>query len=299
MPEKFNLELIRESIKSVPAMKYALALIALLSIVSSIPFTGISFTTAAIGVIGILILMVMIVIFTAVARLRGPIKKPAIILVWFSLIIMILSVTLVFTSVFFNEPLQIKEWILKQSRNKSIEFLKEVRDQIKILRGNWEDESNPEKPGLLTKIKEQAEALAGIADSDLNLGYQIEKYHFIAYAYVMVADLEKDRERSDKYANTAIENAQQALGKIAEAEKRRIEGDYFKDVCHWIIDDNQKDRMNHQVAMSYSILHRNGNLEAKQKGLDVIKKISSDFQIAHAYFNNSVLKPLFETNKPQ
>ena len=99
------LRILRESIKAVPAMKYALAVAGILAVVAMVGAFKLSPQMAVFGAVITLVLMVAMVIF---ARLTTTASRhfllPAKIMMWSFLVVTVSTAFLLFTSAFFHWP---------------------------------------------------------------------------------------------------------------------------------------------------------------------------------------------------
>jgi hypothetical protein len=99
------LRIVRESIKAVPAMKYALAVAGILAVVAMVGAFKLTPQTAVFGAVLVLVLMVAVVIF---ARLTTTASRhfflPVLIMTWAFLIVTVATALLLFTSAFFQWP---------------------------------------------------------------------------------------------------------------------------------------------------------------------------------------------------
>ena len=106
------LKILRESIKAVPAMKYALAVAGILAVVAMVGAFKISPAMAVFGAVITLVLMVAMVIF---ARLTTTASRhfflPVTIMMWAFLVITVATAFLLFTSAFFQWPRGLRELI--------------------------------------------------------------------------------------------------------------------------------------------------------------------------------------------
>jgi tetratricopeptide (TPR) repeat protein len=104
------LKVLRESMKAVPAMKYALAVAGILAVVAMVGAFRVSPQTAVFGSIITLVLMVAMVIF---ARLTTTAPRhfflPVKIMMWAFLIVTVATAFLLFTSAFFQWPRGLRE----------------------------------------------------------------------------------------------------------------------------------------------------------------------------------------------
>lgn len=113
-PQAGPIGFLKEAIKAVPAVKYALGVGGVVSIIAIVGSFGISYRVAVIGFPVILILMALLVVFARLA-VANPhhFLGPLIFLTWFSMLAMVATVTLIFTSVFFRWPLDLQSWLVK------------------------------------------------------------------------------------------------------------------------------------------------------------------------------------------
>ena len=102
------LAVLREAIRAVPAVKYALGVAGLLSVVAIPTAFGLNAPTAALGAIVTLVLMVALLIF---ARLTATAPRyfvlPALMFMWVSLVLVLATASLLFLSAFFGWPVDI------------------------------------------------------------------------------------------------------------------------------------------------------------------------------------------------
>jgi hypothetical protein len=105
---------LREAIRAVPAVKYALGVGGMLA-ATAIGYSFFKFDTrlAFVGAVVMLLLMTVLVVFARLSALPGTrLTAPAVALTWFALaLFMVLSSTL-FASVFFRKPLDLSCWLL-------------------------------------------------------------------------------------------------------------------------------------------------------------------------------------------
>lgn len=114
------LRIVRESIKAVPAMKYALAVAGLLAVVALVGAFKVSPQMAVLGALVTLVLMVAMVVF---ARLTTTAPRhfflPAQIMMWAFLGLTIATACLLFTSAFFQWPRGLRELTAPQATERA------------------------------------------------------------------------------------------------------------------------------------------------------------------------------------
>ncbi len=91
------------ALKAVPALKYALGVLGIVSAIAIVKGFGIDFRVAVFGTIIMVILMVALVVFAALTKARNPhLQVAALALMWSFLALTIMSAILLFTSTFFD-----------------------------------------------------------------------------------------------------------------------------------------------------------------------------------------------------
>ena len=105
------MELLREAVKAVPAVKWALGIGGIASVVAIVAAFGLDLRVVGLGVVIMIPLMMLLVLFARAASLTGKAMRiPALVLTWFVLIVfMAVSATLV-TSVFLDRPVRLRHW---------------------------------------------------------------------------------------------------------------------------------------------------------------------------------------------
>jgi len=103
------IQLLREAIKAVPPLKYALGVVGLVAAVAIVRAFRINAEIAALGSVAILILMVALLIF---ARLTKAAKHhfmlPSLVMMWSFLLLVIAAAGLLFSSAFFGWPINFR-----------------------------------------------------------------------------------------------------------------------------------------------------------------------------------------------
>lgn len=107
-----TLTILREAIKAVPPMKYALAVSGIVAAVATVKASSIDIRIAGFGVIVMFVLMTAVVLFVRVSSLaNGDLRLPALVLTWFALLLVIVTAATLFTSIFFRLPVNLQDWI--------------------------------------------------------------------------------------------------------------------------------------------------------------------------------------------
>jgi hypothetical protein len=93
------------AVKAVPALRYALGVLGIVSVLAIIKSFEIDYRVATFGALIMLVLMVALVVFAALTKVKSAqIRIAALVMMWCFLIITILSAMLLCTSAFFNYP---------------------------------------------------------------------------------------------------------------------------------------------------------------------------------------------------
>jgi len=105
---------LKEAIQAVPAVKYALGVGGVVSIIAIIATFGISYRVAVVGFPIIIIMMVLLLVFAKLAVAKPQhFLGPLVVLAWFSMLATVATVSLIFTGVFFRWPLDLHYWLIK------------------------------------------------------------------------------------------------------------------------------------------------------------------------------------------
>jgi hypothetical protein len=100
---------LKQAINAVPAVKYALGVGGIISVIAIVRGFGIDFRVAFWGTVVMLVLMTVLLVFAkASSRPQSAFKGPAFILTWFSLVLFMATATALFLSVFFGTPLDLR-----------------------------------------------------------------------------------------------------------------------------------------------------------------------------------------------
>lgn len=102
----FNL--LKEAMIAVPAVRYALGVAGIISVVAIVRGFGISYQIAALGAAVMIVLMTVLVVFARAASVaKGAFVLPALFLTWASLLITVAAAFFLLTSVFFGWPIKL------------------------------------------------------------------------------------------------------------------------------------------------------------------------------------------------
>jgi hypothetical protein len=125
---------LRSAIQAIPAVKYALGVAGIVATIAVIRGFTIDPRRAILGTIVMLFLMISLLVFAKWAS-KPSLGTPFLILTWFSLLLMVVTAILLFTSVFWSQPLQ---WGGARSVPKETLLL----DRIELLEATVPSQSN-------------------------------------------------------------------------------------------------------------------------------------------------------------
>lgn len=121
------LSILRDSIKAVPAVKYALGVAGIISVIAIIKSFNLDYRVAIIGTIVMLLLMTVLVISAKLSSLASPdFRLPALVFTWFALIFVIAIAISMFTSVFFKAPLNLQYYLLTDDNHDKKDLSREI-----------------------------------------------------------------------------------------------------------------------------------------------------------------------------
>ncbi|SKC49249.1 hypothetical protein [Paraburkholderia hospita] len=128
------LAILRESIKAVPAVKYALGLVGVACAIVLMHSFISDYRVAVLGILVMFLMMTALVVFAKLSSLAGPdLRLPALVFTWFSLFFVIFVSIAVVLSVFFKWPVDLQSWLTGQSTSHQSEANDEKRrSQIEL-----------------------------------------------------------------------------------------------------------------------------------------------------------------------
>ncbi len=103
MPNPFSV--LRSAIRAVPAVRYALGVAGIVSVIAIVKAFHLDLTLAALGTVVMFVLMTTLVIFARLSKFGSvALQRPALVFTWFCLLLTMAAALLLFTSVFFGSP---------------------------------------------------------------------------------------------------------------------------------------------------------------------------------------------------
>ena len=106
------LAILRESVISVPAaVKYALGVVVVASVIAIVRSLSIDYRVAVFGTVLVLLLMTLLVVFARLSGLTTPgFRLLGMVFTWFAFILVSAAAFAMFLSVFFRWPLDLQDW---------------------------------------------------------------------------------------------------------------------------------------------------------------------------------------------
>lgn len=106
------LAILREAVRAVPSLKYALGVAGIVSVVALVASFQLDFRAAVTGFVFVVAGMAIIVVFARVAQMAPRhLFVPAITVLWAMTLLFVLTAALLFASVFFAWPLKLRHWL--------------------------------------------------------------------------------------------------------------------------------------------------------------------------------------------
>lgn len=121
--------ILKQAIKAVPAVKYALGVGGIIAVIAIVRGFGIDLRVALFGAIVMFVLMTMLVVFASLARQKGSqFRLPALVFTWFSLICVMAVSIVLFTSVFWGRPVDMRTLLAKKAPSPPIQVSDDQRE---------------------------------------------------------------------------------------------------------------------------------------------------------------------------
>jgi hypothetical protein len=253
--------MIKQGVKAVPQMRFILAVGAIMGTLSVIvSILKLDLRLAVFGALLIIVLMSLTVVFARISALQEALRAPAMVMAWFSMILMIGCSILLVTSVFWAKPLNLSCW-LDSSRcssssedpyarlrtpaeNQVIGFMDKIGDLRQYLLSLRRYPDSREK---LAPAKGLADAITAVPDDDLNPTRRYIKREYGALGYMMAAAAEEtDPEKHKKFCSLAINLCDEDLSALGVARQRYAQNPKdlnAKLLVEWVPDDQSEDRV--------------------------------------------------------
>ena len=209
--------ILKDAIKQVPALKYALGIVGIVSAISIISTLVTDFRVAVFGTLIMILLMIFLVIFAKLTTIQtGEIRIIILVLMWFSLFLIIATSSCLFTSVFFKWPVDLQNWITRsnsvqtgtsaddeqQAKIRSIEQAYQQDSDIRLVDCTISSEESPDglpmPPVIDIKVRNVGSKIAFLKRAGLEIlgdakyeDCRQPKYNLVPSSWTYNLDIEK------------------------------------------------------------------------------------------------------------
>jgi hypothetical protein len=115
------LKLFRESVRQVPALRYAYVILAVVSLGAIAAALTVDLRIVGWGTLVAVFLMTLVLLFSRLVAIAGPeFVKPALVLLWATVVLSIAAMTMVITSIFFQRPIDLEDWLHKRGDRREL-----------------------------------------------------------------------------------------------------------------------------------------------------------------------------------
>jgi hypothetical protein len=136
VPGLTPLNILREGIKAVPAVKYALGIAGIVAAIAIIKGFNLDFRIAVFGIVIMFALMTVLVIFAKLTTTAGSLfRVPVLIFMWFSLLMTIATATFLVTSVFLRWPVNLQYWLVNENNTDEHVTTEATAEDFKLIGG--------------------------------------------------------------------------------------------------------------------------------------------------------------------
>ena len=302
-------ELLKDALKSVPQLKWALGVAGILAIIAIVVGGWkINPMIAVFGTIVMLVLMVVLVIFARLSTATAVEFRWAVqVFMWASLCLTIAAAGLLFTSVFFSWPLHFQTVATDRAEaagykpsdgDKNVWALE---DEVNKLRGQWETVSYFGAGKVSEEVLEQAtklgEALLSVEDSRLGPSGYVIKREYACYAFIMAATTEPKVERRITFSNQAVDLCRGALNYHEYIQANKTKNGNLRYVASWATSVDEQPFTAYLLAIASCVQAVSDNDNAgKRKANDILNVVPSYYLDRYPPSRDWVLKQCSEDN---
>jgi hypothetical protein len=284
MPDPFLV--LKTSLRALPqVMKWAMGVAGLAAIVAIVKIGwALDPRVAVFGTVIVILLMVAVVIFSRVPEAdAAAFGLPVRVLVWSSLVLLLATAMFLFTSAFFDWPLNFRNAGSPLVRDgatytptKGDPTAWELKTRVNTLRGSWEAlERYPNtRLDILERATKLSQELLKAPNDDLGLSGRIIKRQYACYALIMAGSVENDLDKRTVFIDRAIVQCNQALALHAEVVSQTDPSQNHKYVAAWISQANEGPFTTYLLAMATCISSTlPGRNAAKPQAAAILKRI--------------------------
>jgi hypothetical protein len=231
--------LIREAVEAVPAMRYVLAVLAMVAVIPIVIAWNVDLRIALGSAVVVLFLMVAVVVFAKLTKTSARhFLRPIMVLMWSGVILVVVFATSLFFAAAFGQPPGLAKMFFGDTHphashrefdpSKEATWTAEEKEifslqrQILQIKESYElmKTATPEAKLLAINKIESGLRLAvemlAIKDDKVALHRQVNKYTYAALAYYMVAYVLQDKARKKEYSKIAVECADKSLSLLEQ-----------------------------------------------------------------------------------
>jgi hypothetical protein len=210
-------------------------------------------------------------------------RNVVLLFMWASLLLTLATALLLFTSVFFQWPLNFNagERLIRGGAvyTPSAEDPKvwALQEKVNDLRGTWEtvpQYGEVKRAEVLERATKLADALVDVDDKSLGPSGRAIKREFSCYALIMAASTETDTVRKEEIAKRGISQCEDASRALASILSKKNQSSNFAYTAAWIKEEDQVPFTGYLLAMATCIEGvATGSRDKKIAATKILKKI--------------------------
>jgi hypothetical protein len=300
--------ILKEAIKSVPEVKWALAIAGIISVVAIVRVGWkIDPMVAVLGTIVMLVLMAVLVVFAKLSTTAATEFRYAIqVFMWASLLLTIAAAALLFTSVFFQWPPVFAARIYKAPANDVVyqptvgdPKVWDLEQQVNNLRGTWEtvpEYGEATKKEVLERATKVGSNLLDVDDKELGPSGHVIKREYSCYAFIMAADTETSQEWKTKYAQQAIDLCKSASDDLRFVFANKAQNRNLEYVAAWAKRMDQEPFVDYLSAMALCIQATStSDHQKKVAATNILQRVPTYYLNRYPPTRDSTLKGCLES----
>jgi hypothetical protein len=295
--------ILRDALKAVPELKWALGVAGMVAIIA-IAKVGwkVDPMIAALGTVVMFVLMVVLVIFARLSTATTiEFRWAILVFMWASLCLTIAAASLLFTSAFFSWPLN----FIRDPKYPAIAGgyrpakgdpqVWDLEDQVNTLRGQWETVSYFGQGKMSQEVLEQAtklqQALLSIDDSKLGPSGHLIKREYACYASIMAATTDPNLNRRVSFSGQAIDLCRQASDDHAYIEANKSKNSNLTYVASWATRVDERPFATYLLALAYCVNGVSANNEGnKDNAIKTLEDVPDYYLARYPPSHDWVLK---------
>ncbi len=302
-------DVFKESLKQLPeVMKWALAVAGIVALIAIIRGMIADPRIAVYGPVIMLVLMAVLVIFSKIQSTPdSAFYAPVLVFMWTALVLILLTATLLFTSAFFQWPINFTsgEGLIRDGAvytpTVGDKRVWDLQEQVNALRGSWETVAqygDVKRIEVLERATKLANALLAVDDASLGPSGHVIKREFSCYALIMVASSENDVKRKEQFAERAIAQCESAVSALTSIRSAKNPDANLKYTAAWIRDTDEEPFTNYLLAMATCLKGgATGDRAKKLEAMDILERVPSFYLNKYPPDRDYTLKVCSEEKK--